>query len=62
MNNEILDRAVKLHTSWDDKFTVLSAQKVSLDVIISKLGPRRSDEEAINKVMSLEQVLARKRQ
>lgn len=62
MNNQILDRAVKLQTSWDDRFTILSAQKLSPEVIISKLGPRPSDEEAIDKVISLEQVLARKRQ
>lgn len=62
MDNQILDRAVRIQTSWEDRYTILSAQKLPHDVIISKLGPRPTDEEAIDKVMSLERTLASRRQ
>eukprot|EP00963_Diacronema_lutheri_P004508 scaffold341_cov368-Pavlova_lutheri.AAC.15 len=53
----ILDRALKIQRSWDERFAFLAAQSIPLEVITSYIGPRPTADEAIQQVMSLQEAL-----
>lgn len=53
----ILDRAMKIQRSWDERFAFLAAQSIPLEVMTSCIGPRPTADEAIQQVMSLQEAL-----
>lgn len=53
----ILDRAMKIQRSWDERFAFMAAQNIPLDVITSYIGSRPCAEDAIQQVMTLQEAL-----
>lgn len=53
----VLDRAMKIQRSWDERFAFLAAQSIPLEVITSYIGLRPTADEAIQQVMSLQEAI-----
>eukprot|EP00963_Diacronema_lutheri_P000045 scaffold1_cov375-Pavlova_lutheri.AAC.45 len=53
----ILDRAMKIQRSWDERFAFLAAHSIPIEVITSYIGPKPTADEAIQRVMSLREAL-----
>ena len=57
----VLDRAMKIQRSWDERFAFMAAQNIPLDVITSYIGSRPAAEDAIQEVMTLQEALRKNR-
>lgn len=54
---QILDRALKIQRSWDERFTFLIAQEIPREVILDRIGRRPTAVEAIQEVRTLQEAL-----
>lgn len=57
----LLDRAMNIQRSWDERFVSMAAQGIPLDIIMSYLRNRLGVEDANQEVMTLQEALRRSR-
>lgn len=54
---QLLDKALKIQTNWDERYMFLLAQKISPEVIKSQIGSKPTASEAIHEVLALQEIL-----
>ena len=57
MESQVLDRALKIQTNWEERYTFLVAQKIPPQHIISQIGQKPTAEEVVQQVLSLQEIL-----
>lgn len=57
MEAQVLDRALKIQTNWEERYTFLVSQKIPPPDIISQIGQKPTAEEAVQQVLNLQEVL-----
>lgn len=58
---QILDRALRIQSNWEERYMFLLAQKFSPAVIISQIGEKPTAEQAIEHVLTLQETLRKSR-